>query len=37
VASARLEIIEGAGHMPHHTHPVAVVAAVDRAATRAAE
>ena len=37
VASARLEIIEGAGHMPHHTHPVAVVAAVDRAAARAAE
>ncbi|MDJ1007130.1 MAG: alpha/beta hydrolase [Paracoccaceae bacterium] len=33
--TVRLTVIEGAGHMPHHTHEDAVVAAVDRAATRA--
>lgn len=32
---ARLELIEGAGHMPHHTHPDIVVAAIHRAAERA--
>jgi pimeloyl-ACP methyl ester carboxylesterase len=32
---ARLTLIEGAGHMPHHTHPEAVIAAVDRARLRA--
>lgn len=35
VASARLTVLEGAGHMPHHSHPEAVVAAVHRAARRA--
>jgi pimeloyl-ACP methyl ester carboxylesterase len=33
--SATLTIVDGAGHMPHHTHPDAVLAAVDRAAARA--
>jgi pimeloyl-ACP methyl ester carboxylesterase len=32
---ARLTVIEGAGHMPHHTHPEVVLAAIDRAAHRA--
>jgi pimeloyl-ACP methyl ester carboxylesterase len=35
VASARLTLIAEAGHMPHHTHPQAVVDAVLRAAARA--
>lgn len=35
VASAHLTVIEGAGHMPHHSHPDAVVAAIRRAARRA--
>jgi pimeloyl-ACP methyl ester carboxylesterase len=35
VAGARLDVIEGAGHMPHHTHPEAVIAAIRRAAERA--
>lgn len=30
-----LVLIDGAGHMPHHTHPDEVIAAVNRAATRA--
>lgn len=30
-----LVLIDGAGHMPHHTHPEAVIDAVHRAATRA--
>ncbi|MFN4191701.1 MAG: alpha/beta fold hydrolase [Tabrizicola sp.] len=29
--NARLTVIEGAGHMPHHSHPEAVIAAIDRA------
>lgn len=29
-------LIDGAGHMPHHSHPDAAVAAIDRAAARAA-
>ena len=33
---ARLTELPGAGHMPHHTHPQAVIAAIDRAAARAA-
>jgi len=33
--SVNLTVIEGAGHMPHHTHPEAVVTAIDRAAARA--
>lgn len=35
VASARLEILEGVGHMPHHARPRAVLAAIHRAAGRA--
>lgn len=35
VPSARLTVVEGAGHMVHHTAPDAVVAAVRRAARRA--
>lgn len=31
---ARLTLIEGAGHMPHHSHPDTVVAAIRRAAAR---
>lgn len=30
-----LVLIDGAGHMPHHTHPEAVIAAIHRAAQRA--
>lgn len=30
-----LVLIDGAGHMPHHTHPDAVIAAIHRAAARA--
>lgn len=32
--NATLTVIDGAGHMPHHTHPGAVIAAIDRAALR---
>ncbi|MGR3501203.1 alpha/beta fold hydrolase [Pseudaestuariivita sp.] len=32
---ANVTPIEGAGHMPHHTHQDAVIAAIDRAASRA--
>lgn len=35
VPSARLTLVDQAGHMPHHSHPDQVVAAVERAATRA--
>jgi pimeloyl-ACP methyl ester carboxylesterase len=35
VAGARLTVLPGAGHMPHHTARPAVIAAIDRAATRA--
>ncbi len=35
VASARLDVIEGGGHMPHHSHPDRVIAAIARAAFRA--
>ncbi len=35
VASARLTVIPGAGHMLHHAHPEAVVEAIHRAARRA--
>ncbi|MBA3909005.1 MAG: alpha/beta hydrolase [Rhodobacter sp.] len=31
---ARLTVIEGAGHMPHHSHTDAVIDAIDRAALR---
>lgn len=33
--TARLTVIDGAGHMPHHTHPDITLAAITRAATRA--
>ena len=32
--NARLTLIEGAGHMPHHSHPETVIAATLRAALR---
>lgn len=35
IPGARLTELAGAGHMPHHTHPAAVIAAIERAATRA--
>ncbi|WP_135447043.1 alpha/beta fold hydrolase [Tabrizicola caldifontis] len=31
---ARLTVIKGAGHMPHHSHPETVITAIDRAALR---
>ncbi|MBI1217734.1 MAG: alpha/beta fold hydrolase [Rhodobacteraceae bacterium] len=36
IPGATLTRLEGAGHMPHHTHPEAVIAAIHRAAARAA-
>ncbi len=35
LANARLTVLPGVGHMPHHADPDAVVAAIDRAAERA--
>ncbi|MGV8986408.1 MAG: alpha/beta fold hydrolase [Cypionkella sp.] len=35
IPQARLTLLQNAGHMPHHTHPDAVIAAINRAATRA--
>ncbi len=35
VGAARLTVIEGGGHMPHHSHPETVVEAIERAAFRA--
>jgi len=35
VASTNLTVIDGAGHMPHHTHPQETLDAIDRAARRA--
>ena len=35
VPSARLTVLAGAGHMPHHSHPDAVLDAVNRVAARA--
>ena len=32
---AKLTLLEGVAHMPHHTHPDDVIAAINRAATRA--
>lgn len=32
--NATLTVIPGAGHMPHHSHPDQVIAAIDRAALR---
>jgi pimeloyl-ACP methyl ester carboxylesterase len=34
VADARLTVLQGVGHMPHHADPEAVIAAIDRAAAR---
>lgn len=36
IPGAQLTVLEGVGHMPHHADPEAAVAAIDRAATRAA-
>ena len=33
--NAHLTVIPGAGHMPHHSHPDVIIAAIDRAAQRA--
>ena len=35
VPSANLTVLDGIGHMPHHTNPDEVIAAIDRAAQRA--
>ena len=37
VPSANLVRLDGVGHMPHQTNPDVVIAAIDRAATRAAQ
>lgn len=37
VAGARLTILPGTGHMPHHTHRAEVLAAIDSVAARAAQ
>jgi pimeloyl-ACP methyl ester carboxylesterase len=33
--TARLTVLPGVGHMPHHADPKATIAAIDRAASRA--
>jgi pimeloyl-ACP methyl ester carboxylesterase len=35
IAGARLTLLEGVGHMPHHSDPDAAIAAIDRVAARA--
>ncbi|MFN3723921.1 MAG: alpha/beta fold hydrolase [Paracoccaceae bacterium] len=35
LANGALAVLPGVGHMPHHTHSAEVIAAIDRAATRA--
>lgn len=35
IPGAVLTILPGVGHMPHHTDPAAIIAAIDRAAVRA--
>ena len=35
IADANLTVLDGVGHMPQHSHPEDVAAAIDRAATRA--
>ena len=35
VKDAHLTVLDGIGHMPHHSAPEAVVSAINRAATRA--
>ncbi|WP_147105610.1 alpha/beta fold hydrolase [Tateyamaria sp. syn59] len=35
IEGANVTVLAGVGHMPQHTHPEAVIAAIDRVATRA--
>ncbi|WP_299148268.1 alpha/beta hydrolase [uncultured Tateyamaria sp.] len=35
IKGANVTVLEGAGHMPQHTHPEAVIEAIDRVAARA--
>ena len=35
IIGAKVTVLTGVGHMPHHTNPESVIAAIDRAATRA--
>ncbi|WP_299042178.1 alpha/beta hydrolase [uncultured Tateyamaria sp.] len=35
IAGANVTVLPGAGHMPQHTHPAAVIDAIDRVAARA--
>ncbi|WP_299369941.1 alpha/beta hydrolase [uncultured Tateyamaria sp.] len=35
IEGASVTVLEGVGHMPHHTHPRSVIAAIDRVAERA--
>lgn len=35
IAGVNVTVLNGVGHMPHHTNPGDVIAAIDRAATRA--
>ncbi|WP_299140920.1 alpha/beta hydrolase [uncultured Tateyamaria sp.] len=35
IEGANVTVLQGVGHMPQHTHPEAVIAAIDRVATRA--
>ncbi|MFN4056962.1 MAG: alpha/beta fold hydrolase [Roseinatronobacter sp.] len=35
IPSARLTVLDGVGHMPHHSRPAEVIQAIDRAAHRA--
>jgi pimeloyl-ACP methyl ester carboxylesterase len=35
IAGANVTVLDGVGHMPQHTHPDDVIAAIDRAAARA--
>ncbi|MDO8883666.1 alpha/beta fold hydrolase, partial [Pseudotabrizicola sp.] len=35
IPNGALTVLPGAGHMPHHTHPNEVIAAIDRVAVRA--
>jgi len=35
IIGAKVTVLTGVGHMPHHTNPESVIAAIDRAVTRA--
>jgi pimeloyl-ACP methyl ester carboxylesterase len=37
IAGSKLVVLEGVGHMPHHSHPDAVLAAVDEIVARSAD